>query len=150
MGLHLRTREPAERTRGFSLIELMVVVAVIAVVVAMAIPGLIQARVAANESSAVGCLKTIATANEQYRTRFRVYADSLVNMATAGYLDDHMGSGAKGGYTFSYWGDVEVWDLVAVPTTPGASGNRRFWIDHTGVIRFTHTGIPSSTDHPID
>src|SRR5688572_24854188 len=99
-------QRPQGSTRGFTLVELMLVVAVIAIIMAMAIPSLLNARIAANESSAIATMKTLVTSNEQYRTRFQSYASSLNDLWTEGYIDSSVANPFKAGYTFSYVGGV--------------------------------------------
>ena len=71
------------RSTGFTLVELMIVVAVIAIIASLAIPALLNSRIAANEASAIASLRTISTLNERYRVRFTTYAGSLNNLSTS-------------------------------------------------------------------
>ena len=75
------------REEGFTLIELMIVVAIIAIIAAIAIPSLLNARKAGNEASAISSLRTLTTVNEQYRTRFQNYAGDLSDLNDEGYID---------------------------------------------------------------
>ena len=105
------------RRTGFTLIELMIVVAVIAIIASLAIPALLNSRMAANEASAAASLRTISTLNERYRVRFTTYAGSLNNLTTSGFIDDNLGSGNKSGYTYQYTGNL--------PTTKRWNRSRR-------------------------
>jgi type IV pilus assembly protein PilA len=138
------------RQQGFTLLELMIVVAVIAIIAAMAIPSIQRARNASNEASAVSSLRTLATANNQYRVRFASYAGALGNLSATNYVDSVLGSGTKSGYAFTYSGGSDTWTTSAVPTTAGATGDRGFFADESGVIRFSATGAATSASNPID
>ena len=139
-----------KRTGGFTLIELMVVVAVIAIIVALALPSLMNARKAANEASAVNSIRTITTCNEQYRTRFLEYAPALTALASTGYVDDVLASGTKAGYAFTYTSGTSTYAVSAVPILSGSSGDRGFYVDTSGVIRFEPMGAATSTSPHID
>ena len=121
--------------RGFTLVELMVVVALIGTIAAMAVPNLIVARMAANEASTIASLRTIVTVNEQYRSRFGVYSGSLEDLEDVGYLDNVLGSGRKSGFEFSYIATPIEWQCTAQPLSVGRSGQRNFYVDESGVIR---------------
>jgi len=138
------------RTKGFTLIELMIVVAIIAIILAIAIPSLMNARKASNEASAVNSIRTITTCNEQYRTRFLTYAPALTELSATGYVDDVLGSGTKAGYAFTYTSGASTYAVTAVPIDPGASGDRGFYVDATGVIRHEQSGAATSTSPHID
>jgi len=102
-----------KRANGFSLIELLIVVAIILIIAAMAIPNLLRARIAANEASAADAVRKIATAEVAYETAYPTtgYANALSNLGgpasgcvpsttTACILDSVLSGGSKSGYTF--------------------------------------------------
>lgn len=141
----------SNRQQGFTLIELMIVVAIIAIIAAIAIPSLLQARISGNEASAISSLRTITTVNEQYRTRFGRYPTSLAELDLEDYIDDVLGAGAKSGYDFTLTGGGNVWTAFGVPQNVGSDGDRGFFADESGVIRFTADGSqPDPTSPPID
>ena len=141
-----------KREQGFTLIELMIVVAIIAIIAAIAIPSLMNARKAGNEASAVSSLRTLTTVNEQYRTRFQTYSTSLTLLNASGYIDSVLGGGTKSGYVFTFASADPLWTCDALPEVVGDTGDRGFLVNQTGVIFFTTTGVRPDplTDQPID
>lgn len=139
-----------KKASGFTLIELMIVVAIIAIIAAIAIPSLLNARKAGNEASAISSMRTISTVNEQYRTRYQTYSSSLANLSAAGYIDSVLGSGTKSGYAFTYSGSTNTWTVSSTPSTSGTTGDRGFFADQSGVIRFAGTGAATSASPPLD
>src|SRR5262245_5614360 len=93
-------RRPQGSTGGFTLVELMLVVAVMSIIMAMAIPSFLNTRIAANESSAIATMRAVVTSNEQYRTRFQSYASALTDLWAEGYIDATVANPFKAGYTF--------------------------------------------------
>ena len=138
------------REEGFTLIELMIVVAIIAIIAAIAIPSLLNARKAGNEASAISSLRTLTTVNEQYRTRFQNYSDDLNSLTTAGYIDSVLGGGQKSGYTFDYSKNGSTWSCKADPVSEGNDGDRHFFVDQSGIIRFSAASEANATSSPID
>ncbi|MEM7260509.1 MAG: type II secretion system protein [Planctomycetota bacterium] len=140
------------RDRGFTLIELMIVVSILAIVASVAIPSLLSSRKAANEASTISMLRTAHTVNELYRSRFGEYAPNENDWVAAGLLPEDNGGIAGGprGYDFTYVGGLTVWDVVAVPSDPGHTGDRSFYADETGIIRFNSSGPAGPLDAPVD
>jgi len=138
------------KQEGFTLIELMIVVAIIAIIAAIAIPSLLNARKAGNEASAISSLRTLTTVNEQYRTRFQTFAGSLANLSATNYIDGVLGAGSKSGFGFSYSAGSTTWFTTASPDVLGTDGDRYFFVDQTGIIRFSSTGTATSASDPID
>ncbi len=141
------------RNKGFTLIELMIVVAIIAIIAAIAIPNLLRSRIAANEAAAIGALRTLSSAQENYRNNSgtNLYGTlAQLSGATPPYIDSALGSGVSRGYTIAIVGTptANAWSATAVPNAVGTTGNRGFFIDESGVIRFTTDGSPPDTTDP--
>lgn len=154
------------RAQGFSLIELLVVVAVILIIAAIAIPNFIQSKERANESSAVQNLRTITTAEVIYSTTYSVgFSPSLTSLggssgnptaAGAELIDVVLATGQKSGFLYSYTvlasdalGDVTSYAINADPQVPNYTGSRHFYTDQTAVIRENDTVPAGPTDNPI-
>jgi type IV pilus assembly protein PilA len=159
---HMRTKN---KQKGFSLIELLIVVAIILIIAAIAIPNLLRSRMAANEASAVGSLRTLNTAAVTYSTTYGIgYPTTLAKMgpaasatsATADLVDSVLAAGVKSGYSFTFSGgtpdssgNTNTYSIVAVPTNAGVTGQRRFFTDQSGVIRADATATADVNSTPI-
>jgi type IV pilus assembly protein PilA len=146
------------RQGGFSLIELLIVVAIILIIAAIAIPNLLRSKMAANEASAVGSMRTINTAAITYSTTYpnvgypaalSALGPGAVTCATATstnscLIDNSLASGTKSGYTFTWTGDGATpsvgYTIKGTPVTVGTTGQRMFCSDQTGVIRYNAAG----------
>jgi type IV pilus assembly protein PilA len=149
--------------KGFSLIELLIVVAIILIIAAIAIPNLLRSRMAANEASAVGSLRTINTACVTYSTTYNSvgYPSTLVAMGpaasatstSADLIDSVLSSGTKSGYIFTFTAGTGTpstgYSVTADPSSRGTSGQRGFYTDQSGVIRADPTTTASSTSSPL-
>ena len=140
--------------QGFSLIELLVVVTIILIIAAIAIPNLLQARVAANEASAVGSLRTINTAEVTYYSSFPTVGFAPALAALGGtscdapdqngacLIDSQLAGGTKSGYTISATGigsnPAGGYFSVALPSS--GNGNRSFCSTESGSINFDPNG----------
>lgn len=141
------------RRQGFTLIELMIVVAIVAIIAAIAIPSLLNARKAGNEASAISSLRTIASVNQQYRLRFGAYASVFDDLINTGYVDGFVPNGAvreKSGYGFTYTASGQRWSCEGNPLVAGETGDRFFIVLEDGVIRFSFSGVATSASPPID
>jgi prepilin-type N-terminal cleavage/methylation domain-containing protein len=139
-----------KKTAGFTLIELMIVVAIIAIIAAIAIPNLLRSRMQSNESSAIGNLRTINGAEVAFHSANNQYAiafDSLTT-ATPPFLDGNWAA-AKSGYNFTLGGTTTNFAANADPAEEGTTGNRHFFVDASGVIRFATGGAADNASTPI-
>ena len=140
-----------KKQQGFTLIELMIVVAVVSIVATVAIPGLIAAKKRANEASTITALRTISSVQSQYRIRYGSFGN-IPDLDASGMLDDNFADFQKSGYVYAnaLVPSPGSWALTAEPLNPGASGDRYFFIDTTGVIRFNETQTAGTGDTPIE
>jgi len=133
--------------KGFTLVEIMIVVAIIALLAAIAIPNLLRARLQANETSAQAAMKTLATAEITYRTANPTYG-TMANLGSANppYIDAQLAAGAKNGYNF-YIVESGANNFTAggYPTNANVSGVRSFCITEDGVVRVDPAGVNVTT-----
>ena len=143
------------RHRGFSLIELLIVIAIILIIAAIAIPKLTSARMAAYEMAAIRALHTINTAQIQYFSTYGRYAQSLMELgpmpgnatpspAAADLLSGDLSSGIKSGFVFTMVGTPGGYTVNGDPQTFGVTGSRTFYTDHTNIIRNHFGNEPAS------
>jgi prepilin-type N-terminal cleavage/methylation domain-containing protein len=156
----------SKKQKGFSLIELLIVVAIILIIAAIAIPNLLRSRMAANEASAVGSIRTMNTAAISYNstygngfptllTQIGTTGTAAVSCNNAELIDSVLTSGAKSGFNFAVLagnglgakptgctaaGSTDGYGVTAVPQTVGTTGQRSFCSDASGVIRYDPTG----------
>ena len=148
------------KQKGFSLIELLIVVAIILIIAAIAIPNLLRARMAANESSAVGSVRSINTAEVMYNTTYPTvgFAATLAVLggtapctpaqATACLIDSVLSGSTKSGYKFNVTGTgtpVTSYTVGGSPITPNQTGIRSFCSFEDAVVRADPAGADNSS-----
>ena len=150
---------------GFSLIELLIVVAIILIIAAIAIPNLLKSKMMANEAAAAESIRTIDTGETTYAATCPNigYSATLVELNTGAVcvsgkniIDNILGGSdpaIKSGYQFTYApiptaGLNSAFTLTVVPLKVGTTGQRGFYSDQTNVIRYTQTGAPPTAADP--
>jgi len=153
------------KQKGFSLIELLIVVAIILIIAAIAIPNLLRARMAANEASAVGSTRTINTAEVTYNSTFPTtgYTSVLTNLGgtaspcvaaatSACLVDSVLSAGTKSGYRFTMGAGATTgtpqpsYNVFATPSVPNQTGSRYFCSFEDAVVRYSTASIASCTN----
>ncbi len=159
-----------DRNRGFSLIELLIVVAIILIIAALAVPHLLSAKIAANQASAVGALRTITSAEQTFSS---TYSDGFTlslaqlggpagsgSCVNAGLIDEVLSTAPnqKSGYKYVFAANGTValtagvpaacgvsgdtgFTVSATPSTLGSTGTASYCVDETGVVRVNASGI---------
>ena len=137
-----------ERRAGFTLIEMMIVVGIIAIIAAIALPSLMRTRVSANEGAAIAALRAVMAAEVSYFAANHSYAGAFddLTIATPPFLDGTW-SGSRNGYRFTLAGDANTFSCNADPDSMFFSGTRGFFIDHTGIVRYA-AGAPAGSADP--
>jgi type IV pilus assembly protein PilA len=151
--------------RGFSLIELLLVVAVILIISAIAVPSFLRSRMRANEASAIASIRTIDTGAVTYSVAypnvgFPAQLDMLggaepcsASPASACLIDDAIAQGGKGGYAFVWTGDGATpsvtYTVTGTPQAPGSSGQSMYCSDQTNVIHVDPLGAACTSASPV-
>lgn len=153
------------RDQAFSLIELLIVVAIILIIAAIAVPSLLRSKIAANQASAIESLRVIGTSEVTYAAIYGTgYSTTLAQMgpvqpgavataSAAGLIDDLLANGSKSGYSFTYTptlldttGRYNGYIVLANPVIAGTTGVDFYYEDETHLIRMNTTAPAGSTD----
>ena len=142
------------KRRGFSLIELLIVIAIILIIITIAVPNLTRARMHAQETAAIAAIKTIHTAQVQYYSTYGKYATSLTELgpppngapgaAAADIIGNDLANGLKQGYRFTVTGSGGGYIINANPDVFGNSGSKTFYSDQSMVIKVNEGPEPAT------
>jgi prepilin-type N-terminal cleavage/methylation domain-containing protein len=134
-----------QRSRGFSLIELLIVIAIILIIITIAVPKYNQTQMYMRETAAVKAIQTIHQMEVQYQSQYGRYATTLAELgppqsgnpgpAAADLIGRDLSEGEKQGYRFTVTGTQGGYIVQAQPVTYGSSGRKSFYSDQTMVIR---------------
>jgi type IV pilus assembly protein PilA len=153
-----------KKQKGFSLIELLIVVAIILIIAAIAIPNLMRSKMAANEASAVASVRTLNTAATTYSSTYGIgFPAGLANLAPAAaataaaadLIDNVLATGTKSGYNFvltplaAVGGVVPGYSINSNPVKQDTTGIRYFFSDQSAVIRQAIGGAATVASTPI-
>lgn len=143
---------------GFSLIELLIVIAIILIILSIALPQMSKSRMNAQEMAAVAEIRTINQAQVQYQSQFGQFATSLPQLGppsaagsaegpqAAGLIPAKLSSGTDHGYIFTVNQSAGGYEVTAVPQQFGSTGRRTFYSDQTAIIRQNWTQDPATVN----
>jgi len=142
------------RRRGFSLIELLIVIAIILIIITIAVPKYNRTQMYVRETAAVQAIRTIYSMQLQYQSQFQRYAQSLAELgppssgapspAAADLIPTDLSQGEKQRYKFTLTGTQGGYTVIAVPVVYGTDGSKTFYSDQTGVIRENYGPEPAT------
>ncbi len=155
-----RLQQRCRRQRGFSLIELLIVIAIILIILSVALPQMSKSRMHAQEMAAIEELSTINKAEIQYYSQFNNYATTLSQLGppassgapdgpqSANLIPGSLASGVSGGYNFTVTPSPQGYGISAVPKAFGSTGRRTFFTDQSGVTRQNWGQDPATPNSP--
>jgi type IV pilus assembly protein PilA len=145
---------------GFSLIEILIVVAIIGILSAIAVPNLLRSRQASYEANALRYVKTWLPGQELYKRAHGHYADSDEILVTEGFINKGMNAGVADDTAYIYSIDSETTNSNGTPNTTSWFGTARrrtafnkirsYYIDQTGLVRSSFSGTATVMDTPVD
>ena len=160
--MYLDRKRPAlnrKRSKGFSLIELLIVIAIILIILAVALPKLTNARRYAQEMAAVKAITTVHTAQTQYYSQYGTYATTLTQLGPpasgapgpqgAELIDRDLASGEKGGFKFTLQQTPTGYALLVNPTAFGTSGSHTYYSDQSMTIHQHNGQEPATANDPL-
>ncbi|MGH9584376.1 MAG: prepilin-type N-terminal cleavage/methylation domain-containing protein [Bryobacteraceae bacterium] len=158
ISLPMRGRRAGSQ-RGFSLIELLIVIAIILIILSIALPQMSKSQMQSREMAAVATLRTVNTEEVQYESQFGQYATSLSQLGppaagaaegpqAAGLIPPNLASGESSGYKFAITQTPQGYAATAVPRTFNTTGRRSFYTDQTNTIRQNWGQDPATVNSP--
>jgi type IV pilus assembly protein PilA len=156
-------RRANRRSRGFSLIELLIVIAIILILIGIAAPMYDKLQMGARETAAIGDLRTLNTVQQQYKNTYQRYAANLPELGppasggatgpqASGLLSKDITTGEAHGYLFTLTStNPDTYTINANPKVPNSTGRRFFYTDQTMVIRqndATKSNEPANANSP--
>lgn len=140
--------------KAFTLVEIMIVVAIVIGLIVIATPNLLRSRVIANEGAAIANLKVINNGCQLYHINQEAYpgglSDLIVPSSSPPYIDSNLASGRKQSYEFIYSRvDENHFTVNANPTTSGLLKGKYYYMDESGIIYFNQTGTAGPGDETV-
>ncbi len=151
-------RQRRRNQRGFSLIELLIVIGIILVILSIALPQMGKSQMHAHEMAAMKTVQTINSVQVQYQSTFGQYASALTQLGppagsggtegpqAANLLPAHLAEGTASGYNFTIAATPSGYSVLAVPKAFNNTGRRSFYSDQTGIIRESSTQEPATAN----
>jgi type IV pilus assembly protein PilA len=140
--------------RGFSLIELLIVISIILIIITIAVPKFQRAQMTARETAAIQALRAIHTAEVEYQSQYGKYAASLTELgppasgapssASADLIGNDVANGEKQGYKFTVTGTAGGYIITAIPVSYGTSGSKTYFSDQTMTVHYNEGPEPAT------